>query len=81
MPIDGDDPNHINWIYEKASERAGQFNIQGMTYRLVQVSIIFKILNSLDKIIYFLFIILGCCKKYYTGCGFYKCCDCSCMCD
>lgn len=36
VPIDGDDPTHINWIYEKASERASQFNISGMSYRLVQ---------------------------------------------
>ncbi|XP_069687597.1 NEDD8-activating enzyme E1 catalytic subunit [Periplaneta americana] len=35
-PIDGDDPQHINWIYEKAMERAAQFGIQGTTYRLVQ---------------------------------------------
>uniref|UniRef100_A0A1B6CKV5 NEDD8-activating enzyme E1 catalytic subunit n=1 Tax=Clastoptera arizonana TaxID=38151 RepID=A0A1B6CKV5_9HEMI len=34
--IDGDDPNHINWIYEKSYERATQFNITGITYRLVQ---------------------------------------------
>ncbi|XP_046835883.1 NEDD8-activating enzyme E1 catalytic subunit [Vespa crabro] len=34
--IDGDDPQHINWIYEKSSERAAQFGIQGLTYRLVQ---------------------------------------------
>ena len=34
--IDGDDPQHINWIYEKAMERAAQFGIQGTTYRLVQ---------------------------------------------
>lgn len=34
--IDGDDPNHINWIFEKAYERASQFNISGVTYRLVQ---------------------------------------------
>lgn len=34
--IDGDDPNHINWIYEKSCERASQFNISGVTYRLVQ---------------------------------------------
>lgn len=34
--IDGDDPLHINWIYEKAMERAAQFGIQGITYRLVQ---------------------------------------------
>ncbi|PNF26642.1 NEDD8-activating enzyme E1 catalytic subunit [Cryptotermes secundus] len=36
VPIDGDDPQHINWIYEKAMERAVQFGIQGITYRLVQ---------------------------------------------
>lgn len=35
-PIDGDDPAHINWIHEKAAERASQFNIPGITYRLVQ---------------------------------------------
>lgn len=34
--IDGDDPTHINWIYEKSLERANQFNISGITYRLVQ---------------------------------------------
>ncbi|XP_054277704.1 NEDD8-activating enzyme E1 catalytic subunit-like [Macrosteles quadrilineatus] len=36
VTIDGDDPNHINWIYEKSYERASQFNISGVTYRLVQ---------------------------------------------
>ncbi|XP_034938918.1 NEDD8-activating enzyme E1 catalytic subunit [Chelonus insularis] len=35
-PIDGDDPQHINWIYEKSVERATQFGIRGLTYRLVQ---------------------------------------------
>ncbi|XP_066599486.1 NEDD8-activating enzyme E1 catalytic subunit [Prorops nasuta] len=34
--IDGDDPQHINWIFEKSNERAVQFGIQGLTYRLVQ---------------------------------------------
>lgn len=34
--IDGDDPQHINWIYEKSTERATQFGIRGLTYRLVQ---------------------------------------------
>lgn len=34
--IDGDDPQHITWIYEKSTERANQFNITGLTYRLVQ---------------------------------------------
>ena len=37
VTLDGDDPNHLNWIYEKASERASQFNIKGINYRLVQV--------------------------------------------
>ncbi|XP_063981982.1 NEDD8-activating enzyme E1 catalytic subunit [Diachasmimorpha longicaudata] len=34
--IDGDDPQHINWIYEKSQERAIQFGIRGLSYRLVQ---------------------------------------------
>ncbi|XP_071504733.1 NEDD8-activating enzyme E1 catalytic subunit-like [Diadema antillarum] len=34
--IDGDDPSHIQWIFEKAQERADQFNIAGVTYRLTQ---------------------------------------------
>lgn len=34
--IDGDDPQHVNWIYEKSTERATQFGIRGLTYRLVQ---------------------------------------------
>lgn len=34
--IDGDDPSHINWIYEKSLERANQFGITGVTYRLTQ---------------------------------------------
>ncbi|KAK4882144.1 hypothetical protein RN001_005463 [Aquatica leii] len=36
IAIDGDDPQHITWIYEKSLERALQFNITGVTYRLVQ---------------------------------------------
>ena len=31
--IDGDDPNHISWIYEKALQRAGQY---GTEQRAVQ---------------------------------------------
>ncbi|XP_018332029.2 NEDD8-activating enzyme E1 catalytic subunit [Agrilus planipennis] len=34
--LDGDDPHHINWVHEKSLERAQQFNITGVTYRLVQ---------------------------------------------
>ncbi|XP_045480831.1 NEDD8-activating enzyme E1 catalytic subunit [Harmonia axyridis] len=36
VPIDGDDPQHLAWIYEKSMERSQQFNIPGVTYRLVQ---------------------------------------------
>ena len=38
VSIDGDDPAHIAWIYEKALERAAQYNITGVTHRLTQVS-------------------------------------------
>jgi NEDD8-activating enzyme E1 len=34
--LDGDDPEHVTWVYEKAQERAAQFNITGLSYRLVQ---------------------------------------------
>lgn len=34
--IDGDDPNHISWIYEKALERANHYHITGVTHRLTQ---------------------------------------------
>jgi len=34
--IDGDDPAHISWINEKAQERASEYGIQGVTYRLTQ---------------------------------------------
>jgi len=36
IPIDGDDPQHINWIFEKAQERANNYGIRGVTYRLTQ---------------------------------------------
>ncbi|XP_030372730.1 nedd8-activating enzyme E1 catalytic subunit [Scaptodrosophila lebanonensis] len=36
VPLDGDDPQHLAWVYERALERANQFNITGITYRLVQ---------------------------------------------
>ena len=34
--IDGDDPDHIKWIYEHAVDRANQYGIIGVTYRLTQ---------------------------------------------
>jgi len=36
IPIDGDDPQHVNWIFEKAQERANNYGIRGVTYRLTQ---------------------------------------------
>lgn len=36
IPIDGDDPQHINWIFEKAQKRASEYGISGVSYRLTQ---------------------------------------------
>lgn len=34
--IDGDDPHHIQWITQKAQERAATYGIHGVDYRLTQ---------------------------------------------
>eukprot|EP00049_Salpingoeca_infusionum_P004734 m.82948 g.82948 ORF g.82948 m.82948 type:complete len:431 (-) comp12706_c0_seq2:1288-2580(-) len=34
--LDGDNPDHVSWLYQQASERAKEFGIQGVTYRLTQ---------------------------------------------
>jgi hypothetical protein len=34
--VDGDDPNHLKWIYETALARAKEFSITGITYTLTQ---------------------------------------------
>jgi NEDD8-activating enzyme E1 len=34
--LDGDDPRHVSWVLEQAEKRASQFNITGLSYRLVQ---------------------------------------------
>ncbi|XP_066527392.1 NEDD8-activating enzyme E1 catalytic subunit isoform X2 [Hoplias malabaricus] len=36
VALDGDDPRHIQWVFHKSLERAAQFNITGVTYRLTQ---------------------------------------------
>ncbi|XP_071439434.1 NEDD8-activating enzyme E1 catalytic subunit-like isoform X2 [Hetaerina americana] len=34
--LDGDDPNHIGWVYGKSVERAQNYGIAGLNYQLVQ---------------------------------------------
>ena len=34
--LDTDDPEHITWLYEKALQRAKEFNIPGVTYPMTQ---------------------------------------------
>ena len=34
--IDTDDPEHLQYLFRTALERALQYNIQGVTYRLTQ---------------------------------------------
>lgn len=34
--IDGDDPAHLQWIFDRSVERAQEYNISGVTYRLTQ---------------------------------------------
>jgi len=36
VSIDGDDPHHLDWIYQRSLERADEFRITGVTYRLAQ---------------------------------------------
>ena len=36
VKFDGDDPEHVTWVFEKASARAKQFGIRGVTYMLTQ---------------------------------------------
>jgi ubiquitin-activating enzyme E1 C len=34
--LDKDDPEHVTWIYQKALQRAREFNISGITYSFTQ---------------------------------------------
>lgn len=36
ISLDGDNPEHIQWVFERAQERASEFSITGVTYRLTQ---------------------------------------------
>ncbi|KAG2471428.1 LMOD3 protein, partial [Polypterus senegalus] len=49
VTLDGDDPEHIQWVFHKALERGAQFKITGVTYRLTQASCateVFKLASS-----------------------------------
>ena len=36
VAIDGDNPEHIQWLCQKAQERANEYRIEGVNYRLTQ---------------------------------------------
>lgn len=36
VALDGDNPEHIQWVFQRAQERAAEFSITGVTYRLTQ---------------------------------------------
>jgi len=87
-PIDGDDPNHINWIYDKAVERANEFSTF-MFHSPLTEHIFKEYLNNLT-----IFIFWFDCRDYrshvpfdprcgethYSGSSFYECCDFCCLC-
>lgn len=58
--IDGDSPEHIKWIYDRALERAQEYNISGVTYQLTQG-------KSFLKVFFFFKCILGLCCNYISG--------------
>uniref|UniRef100_A0A3P9PXT2 NEDD8-activating enzyme E1 catalytic subunit n=1 Tax=Poecilia reticulata TaxID=8081 RepID=A0A3P9PXT2_POERE len=36
VALDGDDPEHIQWVFQRSLERSAEFSITGVTYRLTQ---------------------------------------------
>lgn len=36
IALDGDDPQHVAWVFEKAQDRAMKHGISNVTYRLTQ---------------------------------------------
>jgi len=36
ITLDTDDPEHIGWLFHKASKRADEYNIPGVTYSMTQ---------------------------------------------
>lgn len=73
--LDGDDPQHVSWVYEKAQERASTFNITGLSYRLVQgvLKHIIPAVASTNAIVAAscvteVFKIATSCYQYYNNC-------------
>uniref|UniRef100_A0A3B5RAI1 NEDD8-activating enzyme E1 catalytic subunit n=1 Tax=Xiphophorus maculatus TaxID=8083 RepID=A0A3B5RAI1_XIPMA len=49
VALDGDDPEHIQWVFQRSLERSAEFNITGVTYRLTQAACateVFKLATS-----------------------------------
>ena len=49
VAIDGDDPAHITWIFEKSTERGLHYGIQGVTYRYLTSLLYLNSPLSFDK--------------------------------
>ena len=47
IPVDGDNPDHITWIYKTAVDRAQLYEIQGYTYSLTLTLFDIDILNCM----------------------------------
>eukprot|EP01054_Gregarina_sp_Poly1_P000906 Gregarina_sp_Poly_1__905@NODE_1217_length_4752_cov_23_215795_g680_i3_p2_GENE_NODE_1217_length_4752_cov_23_215795_g680_i3NODE_1217_length_4752_cov_23_215795_g680_i3_p2_ORF_typecomplete_len382_score36_33ThiF/PF00899_21/3_4e45UAE_UbL/PF14732_6/0_00022E2_bind/PF08825_10/0_00023_NODE_1217_length_4752_cov_23_215795_g680_i32091354 len=45
-PLDTDNPDHVNWLYEQAVERARTFNISGVTLQLT-IGVVKKIVPAI----------------------------------
>lgn len=52
VPLDGDEPQHVSWVLEKAQERGTKFNIYGFSYRYVFLIILIRIIRDFFKILF-----------------------------
>ena len=50
-PIDGDNPDHIKWLYDRSIERANEFGITGVTVRLTQGKVCFWVWFETNSIV------------------------------
>jgi len=60
VPIDGDDPNHISWIFEKAVQRASEHGIDALGSFFLSLLLLFLFLfhdlssNTIHDITYYI---------------------------